>query len=157
MAFWQKLFGKSSKGDAGERTGAERIQIAKQQTMHLLSKEYGFAPVFLEDIHSEEEANATGESAPLIYVWVRQLDGEAALVVSANNQKVSATMQSFMHREDPVFDASLRGICSDLIAVSSSSLTEAMRLTGAGPKEICDTACAAWEADRRERSAELSE
>jgi len=154
MPFWQKLFGKSSTGKPGERTDAEWIQLAKQETMHLLSKEYGFAPVFLEHIQSEDKANVAGESAPLIYVWVRHLDGKEALMVSVNNQKVSATMQSFMRQEDPVFVATLRGVCSDLITLTSSALTETMQRTGAGPKEICDSARADWDADRRERSAQ---
>jgi hypothetical protein len=142
MNIWNLLKGVTSSQSQTRsppvRSEQEWLQLAKQQTMHLLQKEYGLAPTFCENLSSDQDVTLAGNSTPLVFAWIKADGDEAQLIVSVTRSKVETTMATFMHREDPIFREAHDQICNELAQSISNAVYLTMIETGASPKEVCD-------------------
>lgn len=137
MPLWR--WPKKAVQQSNELTDDELRAALRQQVWSDLSREGGIDPEYREDVASEEDFEALMPEMPLIAVWSeRWIDEGLAFSMSVNIERVAATIEKYINRDDPWFHDEYHHIAKEISSSVHSSIVSTMGQTGASPREVCE-------------------
>jgi hypothetical protein len=140
MSQWELSEEEGPNLSGGKYNDDELLDGARRFALAELERVEGFMPEYRHDIKAEEDFSASPGEMPLIAVWGERIaDDGHYFSISINSFAVESALVEFMHPDDPLFDAAVNSVISDLRAVTRNALVSTIQKTGQSAEEICNS------------------